>query len=76
MDHGYLLTLSIHLAEIATSPQNFADTSGIILWYDLRLWLSDLITDPIRVYPMTATKNDQNSDAVSRCFLDKYQGWF
>ena len=26
MDHGYLLTLSIHLAEIPTSPQNFANT--------------------------------------------------
>jgi len=38
MDHGYMLTLSIHLAEIPTSPQNFANTSGIILWYDLRLW--------------------------------------
>ena len=37
MDHGYLLTLSIHIAEIPTSPQNFANTSGIILWYDLRL---------------------------------------
>ena len=36
MDHGYLLTLSIHLAEIPTSPQNLANTSGIILWYDLR----------------------------------------
>ena len=23
MDNGYLLTLSIHLAEIPTSPQNF-----------------------------------------------------
>ena len=37
MDHGYMLTLSIHLAEIPTSPENFANTSGIILWYDLRL---------------------------------------
>ena len=32
-----LLTLSIHLAEIPTNPQNFANTSGIILWYNLRL---------------------------------------
>ena len=42
MDYGYLLTLSIHLAEIPTSPQNFANTSGIILWYDLRqfIWTS------------------------------------
>ena len=24
-----------------TSPQNFANTSGIILWYDLRLWRSN-----------------------------------
>ena len=38
MDHGYLLTLSIHFAEIPTSPQNFDNTSGIISWYDLRLW--------------------------------------
>ena len=29
MDHGYLLTLSIHLAGIPTSPQNFAKTLGL-----------------------------------------------
>ena len=29
MDHGFLLTLSIHLAEIPTSPQNFANTLGL-----------------------------------------------
>ena len=29
MDHGYLLRLSIHLAEIPTSPQNFANTLGL-----------------------------------------------
>ena len=28
MDHGYMLTLSIHLAEIPTSAQNFANTVG------------------------------------------------
>ena len=26
LDHGYLFTLSIHLAEIPSSPQNFANT--------------------------------------------------
>ena len=42
MDHADLLTLFIHLAEIPTSPQNFANTSSysssIILWYDLGMW--------------------------------------
>ena len=28
MDHGYLLTLCIHLTEIPTSPQNFGNTVG------------------------------------------------
>ena len=28
MDHGYLLTLCIHLTEIPTSPQNFDNTVG------------------------------------------------
>ena len=30
MDHGYLLTLSIHLAEIPTKPQNFVQTPGFL----------------------------------------------
>ena len=29
MDHGYLLSLSIHLAEIPTSHQNFASILGL-----------------------------------------------
>ena len=30
MDHGYLLTLCIHLTEIPTSPQNFDKTRNQI----------------------------------------------
>ena len=49
MDHGFLLTLSNHLAEIPTIPQNFANTSGIILLYDLRLSLNMVLYTRLNV---------------------------
>ena len=39
MDHGFLLTLSIHRAEIPTNPQNFANTLGLKWTHKLRLRL-------------------------------------
>ena len=38
--------VSIHLAQIPTSPKDFANTSGIILWYDLSLGPT-LISDDV-----------------------------
>ena len=65
MDHGSLLTLSIHLAKIPTSPQNFANTSGIILWYGiLDCDIDDLYSfhcaskPTVRVFCVTGSKQE------------------
>ena len=44
MDHGYLLTILIHFVKIPTSPQNFANTTKKIFWYDLRLGPKPILT--------------------------------
>ena len=62
MDHGYLLTLSIHLAEIPTSLQNFAYTTPHWDWNENTSW------DCVICHSMLDGKEWKIQNLLLQCF--------
>ena len=62
MDHGFLLTLSIHLAEIPTSLQNFAYTTPHWDWNENTSW------DCVICHSMLDGKEWKIQNLLLQCF--------